>query len=64
MSGRVKSLLETLNLKERYVQNIQTQERVNIDYSDANILVEKLREKSVLFLEESVKDGEHNYSSI
>lgn len=64
LSGRVKSLLETLNLKERYVQNIQTQERVNIDYSDANILVEKLREKSVLFLEESVKDGEHNCSSI
>lgn len=64
LSGRIKSLLEMVDLKERYVQNIQLQERMNIDYSRVNVLVEKLRKKSIAFLERSLKNGEHNCSDI
>ena len=54
LSGRIISLLEMLDLKDRYIQNIGSSKRMKIDYSKANAIVEQLRTKSIEYLERSL----------
>lgn len=54
-SGRVKDLLASLNLQDRYVDNIDDVNFTTlIDYKSVNEMLKPLKENSIKFLEESI----------
>lgn len=54
-SGRVKDLLASLNLQDRYVDNVEEANFTSlIDYASVNEMLKPLKENSINFLKESI----------
>ena len=54
-SGRVKDLLVSLNLQDRYIDNVEDANfSSHIDYASVNELMKPLKENSINFLKESI----------
>lgn len=56
LSGRIKTLLKTLGLEARYIEDLSQLERKPIEYANVNNIVSKLREESLTYLEDSIKE--------
>ncbi|MES2545931.1 MAG: polysaccharide pyruvyl transferase family protein [Bacteroidota bacterium] len=54
-SGRVQDLLTSLNLQDRYIQNVEDADFTNfIDYKNVNEMLHPLKENSIQFLKEAI----------
>lgn len=59
-NSRLENLLNLLDLKDRLIDNIETNYDKTMDWSNVNIIIEKERAKSVLYLKSIIFDGENN----